>query len=99
MYKILLGGSIASSRSNLATTSSHARLEITVHCTDNPSIGHIRIRIQGKNFEIVYSVDVACSFYLYLVLRRSVVMKGQYIFRTHFSYFCLSRKCGNIHTT
>ena len=42
---------------------------------DNPSIG--RIRIQGKNFEILYIVDVACSICLYLVLRRSVLTKGQ----------------------
>ena len=38
----------------LITMSSRARLEITVHCTfwaDNPSIGHIRIPIQGKNFD------------------------------------------------
>ena len=53
----------------------------------------MRIRFQGKNFEIVYIVDVACSIYQYLVLRQSVQMKGQQIFRTHFSYFNLSRKC------
>ena len=53
----------------------------------------MRIRFQGKNFEIVYIVDVACSIYQYLVLRQSVQMKGQQIFRTHFSYLNLSRKC------
>ena len=42
--------------------------------------------------------DVACSIFLYLILRRSVsLMKGKWIFWTHFSYFRLSRKCGNIH--
>ena len=78
--------------------SSRARLEITVHIwTDNPSIGHIYIRIQGKNFKMFYIADFACSIDLYLVLRRSVLMKGQQIFWTNFSYFRLSRKCGNIH--
>ena len=49
--------------------------------TDNPRTGHIRIRMQGKNF--------ACSIYLYLALRRSVLMKCQKIFRAHFvTLFC-----------
>ena len=55
--------------------------------TDNPSIGHIRIHIQGKNFEIVYIVDVVCFVFI------------RWIFRTCFSYFLFSRKCGNIHMT
>ena len=41
------------------------------------SIGNVRIRIQGKNFEFFYIVDVVCSIYLYLVLRQSVLMNGQ----------------------
>ena len=53
-----------------------------------PRIGHIRIRMQGKNF--------ACSNYLYLVLRRSVLMKFQNIFRTHFVTLFCQKKCGNI---
>ena len=61
----------------------------STYWTDNPSICYIRIRIQGKNFEIFYIVDVACPIYLYLVLRRSVLMKGQLLFWTHFSYFRL----------
>ena len=43
----------------------------------------------GKNFEIFYVVDVTCSIYLYLVLRRSVLMKGQCIFRNIlFTFVC-----------
>ena len=43
------------------------------------SIGHIRIRIQGKNIDF-YIVDVAFSIYLHLVLRRSVrfVVEAQF---------------------
>ena len=37
----------------------------STYWTDNQSIDHIRIRIQGKNFEIIYIVDVTCSIYLY----------------------------------
>ena len=51
---------------------SGARLEITIHTCIRKTI--IRIRIQGKNFENFYIVDGACSFYLCLVLRRSVLM-------------------------
>ena len=41
----------------------------STYLTDNPSI-HIRIRMQGKNFDFFFCiVDVACSVYLYLVLR------------------------------
>ena len=46
-----------------------------VYLTDNHhghSVGHIRIRIQDKNFKMM-----CCSIYLYLVLRRAVLMKGQ----------------------
>ena len=39
---------------------SYAARNNRAYWTDNPSIGHIRIGIQGKNFEIVYIVDVAC---------------------------------------
>ena len=45
----------------------------STYWTDNPSIGHIPIRIQGKNFETFYIVDVACHIYLYLVWRRSSI--------------------------
>ena len=79
---------------------SRARFEIIVHIGQTIRASAIFcIRIQGKNFEIYYIVDVACSIYLYIVLRRSVLMKGQLIFRTNFSYFRLSGKCGNIHLT
>ena len=50
----------------------------STYWTDNLSIRHIRIRIQGKNLKCFYIIDVACSIYLYLVLRRSVLMKGLY---------------------
>ena len=42
--------------------------------TDNPGFGLIRIGIQGKNFEILYIFYVACSIYLYTILKRSVLM-------------------------
>ena len=75
--------------------SSRAQLEKKIQYILD-SIGHIRIL--GNNFEFFYIVDAAFSIYLYLVLRRSVLMKVNR-FRTHFSYFRLSRICGNIHLT
>ena len=64
-------------------SSKTASLLISVHILGGGNdfffteIGHTRIRIQGKNFEIKYIVDVPWSIYLYLVLRRSALMKDQ----------------------
>ena len=45
--------------------SGRARLEITINIGQTiRRLGHIRIRIQGKNFEMFYIVGVACSIYL-----------------------------------
>ena len=57
--------------------SSRARLELTVHIGQTirvPAIFVFAYRVKTSKLNIV---DVACSSYLYLVLRLSVLMKGQ----------------------
>ena len=49
----------------------------------------------GLTRVIVYVVCFRLSYiYLSLVLRRTVLIRCQYIFRTHFNYFILSRNVG-----
>ena len=67
--------------------SSRARLELTIHIGQTIRVSAIFVfayRVKTSKF---YIVDVACYIYLYLVLRQLVLMKGQWIFRTHFSTF------------
>ena len=62
--------------------SSRARLEITVHTGQTIQVSAIFVfTYRVKTSIFFYIVDVACSIYLHLVLRRSVLMKGQYIFK------------------
>ena len=66
--------------------SSRARLEIIVH----RSIGHIRI--QGI-------LHCCCRLFYLSVFGTETISsdEGSIYIRTHFSYFRLSRICGNIH--
>ena len=71
--------------------SSRARLEITVtYWTDNPSIGHIRIRIETLLMSPVLFLSVFGS-------EKISSDKGSIDISDTFSFFRLSRKCGNIH--
>ena len=71
---------------------SHARLEITVHLGLKIRVGAIFLFAYRVKTSFFYMVDVACSIYLYLVLKLYFLMKGQQIFWTHLVTFICQKK-------
>ena len=54
-----------------------AARNISTYWTANPSIGHIRIPILGKNFDFFYIVDVACSICHLSVVGTETISSGE----------------------